>query len=47
MLSNTNTRYCLDTENKYNIDCFGLGKDNKVYIFCTDNTENEKVYLIV
>lgn len=47
MLSNCNTRYCLDTENQYNIDCFGLGNDNKVYIFCTDNKENEIIYKIL
>ena len=45
-LWNTNTRYCLDTEEKYNIDGFGFGKDGKVYIFCTDNEENEKIYQI-
>jgi hypothetical protein len=45
-LWNTNTRYCLDTEEKYNIDGFGLGKDGKVYIFCTNDEENEKVYKI-
>jgi hypothetical protein len=47
MLSNTNTIYYLDTENKYNIDCFGLGKDGKVYIFCTDADENEIVYQVI
>jgi hypothetical protein len=47
MLGNTNTRYCFDVEEKYNIDCFGLGKDGKVYIFCTDDEENEKVYKII
>lgn len=47
MVGNTNTRYCLDQEENYNIDCFGLGLDNKVYIFCTDNEENEKVYQVI
>ena len=47
MLGNTNTRYCLDQEEKYNIDCFGLGKDGNVYIFCTDEDEKEKNYKIL
>ena len=47
MLGNTNTRYCLDQEEKYNIDCFGLGKDGNVYIFCTDEDEKEKIYKIL
>lgn len=46
ILSNCNTRYCLDTEEKFNINCFGFGKDEKVYILCTDAEENEKIYKI-
>ena len=47
MYGNTNTRFCLDSEEVYNIDCFGLGHDNCVYIWCTDYEENEKVYKVI
>lgn len=43
----TNTRFCLDTEEEYGIDCFGLGNDGNIYIWCTDREENEKVYKVI
>ena len=43
----TNTRFCLDNEELYGIDCFGLGNDGNVYIWCTDREENEKVYIVI
>ena len=44
---NTNTRFCLDVEEMYNIDGFALGNDNEVYIWCTDNDENVRVYKVL
>jgi len=43
----TNTRFCLDNEEEYGIDCFGLGNDNCVYVWCTDKEENEKIYKVI
>jgi len=43
----TNTRFCLDNEEEYGIDCFCLGNDGNVYIWCTDIEENEKVYKVM
>lgn len=44
---NTNTRFCLDDQEQFNIDGFALGKDGNVYIWCTDNEENVKVYKVI
>ena len=47
MLGITNTRFSFDTENEFGIDCFALGNDSNVYVWCSDREENEKLYKIL
>jgi hypothetical protein len=46
MISNTNTQYYVDTENKFNIEYFALTEDNRVILSAWDEDENEKYFLI-
>lgn len=46
MVSNCNTRFCVDKEEQYNIEYFALTKDNKVIMGAWDKDENEKDFVI-
>lgn len=46
MVSNCNTRLCVDKEEQYNIEYFALTKDNKVVMVAWDKDENEKDFVI-
>ena len=46
MIGNTNTRYCVDVEENYNIELFAITTDNKIILEAWDNEENEKYFII-
>lgn len=46
MISNCNTEYFIDTENKFNIEYFTLTEDGKVILSAWDTDENEKYFII-
>ena len=46
MLGNCNTRFCVDKEEKFNIEFFALTTDDKVVLSAWDIEENEKYFII-
>jgi hypothetical protein len=46
MISNTNTRYCIDKNEAWNIEYFALDTNNNVILSVWDRDENEKFYIL-